>query len=100
MNVLPSPTTQAAISQVPNRSLAQVDAARPVAGQSERQVPQCRPQPSREQREDAIRQLDRNAEPEASLPLRGRRALAAYNALSQADEQAYMKQVLGFDITI
>jgi hypothetical protein len=100
MNVLPSPTTQEAISRVPNRALAQVDPVRALDNPGHRTAPQSRPQASREEQEEVVNRLDRQGEPDPRLPLKGRRAIAAYKALSQADEQAYMKQVLGFEVTI
>jgi hypothetical protein len=100
MNVLPRPTTQDAVPRVPHRAPAQITPVRPLDNAGERPTPQSRPQASREQREEVINRLDHRAEPDPQLPLKGRRAVAAYNALSQADEQAYTKQLLGFEITI
>lgn len=100
MNVLPSPIAQEAVSRVPQRSPGPVTPVRAMHNPGERPSPQRWPQAGREQQADVIDRLGRSDKEDSRLPLRGRRAVAAYNALSRAEEQAYMKQVLGFEITI
>jgi hypothetical protein len=100
MNVLPS----AMIEQLPpgpQRAPAEVTPVRALQNPGERLgTPRREPQASSEQRDEVMDRLRRASEREDGLPLRGRRAVAAYTSLDRADEQAYMRQVLGFEVQI
>jgi hypothetical protein len=102
MNILlTAPNSQEPLAQTAPRgsagAVSPVQALRAV-GEGSSQAPRRQVSPA--EQEDAIARLNRSAEPDQGLSLRGRRAVAAYNALDQADEQAYMRQVLGFDASI
>jgi hypothetical protein len=103
MNVLPTPAnSQEPLAQTaPQGPPAAVTAARALrsVGEEPSRQPQ-RPPVSQEQQDELISRLDRKGRPDQGLPLKGRRAVAAYSALDQADEQAYMKEVLGFEVRI
>ena len=100
MNILPSATTEP-LPQTPQRVAAEIAPVRPLSNPSERQAAaRSGPQGTPQEQDDAIAQLRRAAQPERGLPLRGRRAVAAYTSLSRADEQSYVHQVLGFEVQI
>jgi hypothetical protein len=84
----------------PSRVAAEVAPVRPLDNPGERRATGRGPQGSPQQQDEAMTRLRQEAQPEPSLPLRGRRAVAAYTSLSRADEQAYMHQVLGFEVQI
>lgn len=99
MNVLPS-AASGQLPPGPQRAAAEVTPVRALQNPGERLTPRREPQGSPEQRDDAMERLRRAAASEEQLPLRGRRAVAAYTSLDRADEQAYMRQVLGFEVQI
>jgi len=101
MNILPSTATEP-LPPGPQRAPAEVTPVRPLRNLDPRQAGRAGkgPQGSPTQQEDAIDRLRRAAEPDTPLPLRGRRAVAAYTSLDRADEQSHMRQVLGFEFQI
>jgi hypothetical protein len=99
MNVLPSAVTER-LPPGPQRAPGQVTPVRALQNPGERLAPRREPEASPEQRDEVLDRLRQAAEPEQHLPLRGRRAVAAYTSLDRADEQAYMRQVLGFELQI
>jgi hypothetical protein len=99
MNILPSATTEALPSR-PQRATAEIAAVRPLDNPGERPPARREPQGSPQERDEAMARLRDSVQPETRLPLRGRRAVAAYTSLSREDEQSYMHQVLGFEVQI
>lgn len=97
MNILPSAVTEQRPPSA-QRAPAEVTAVRALHNPGERPVPRREPQGSPEQQDAVIDRLRRAGDREDRLPLRGRRAVAAYTSLDRADEQAYMRQVLGFEV--
>lgn len=98
MNILPSATTEP-LPPTPQRAPAEVTPVRPLSNPGQR-VAERGPQGSPQEQDKAIERLRQAAEPEQGMSLRGRRAVAAYTSLDRESEQAYMRQVLGFELQI
>lgn len=102
MNVLlTAPNSQEPLARTaPRGPAAAVSPVQPLRGVGDGVSQPPRRQLSEAAQQEAISRLDRGTAATDGLSLRGRRAVAAYASLHQADEQDYMRQMLGFEVSI